>query len=126
MSRSHPSCLVLLVPSLQVKPVVTALQRCRGKLFRVAPIRRQKPSLRMCIGAWRSAMVPAHRVLDLSQNCGSLRARMPLPEQDEPLTAHAAMELCISLGAFAKDLHLVSSPLRMSSRIPLDTIVNGA
>jgi hypothetical protein len=78
----------------------------------------------MRILSWGSAMVPAHRLLNLAQNRNPLGARLPLPEQDKSLAAHTATELSVPVRAFAKDLHLLSVSLPRGSLIPPVNIVN--
>jgi hypothetical protein len=39
----------------------------------------------------------------------ALRARLPVPEHDEPLSANAAVSFSISFGCFTKYLHLRTS-----------------
>lgn len=96
----------------QIRHLIAALERRCSQLARVAPLRSQKAPLRMRIGTVGRAMVPAHCFLDLAQNRNPLRARLTLPEQDEALAANTAMELGISLRAFAKNFHVVSLPVR--------------
>jgi hypothetical protein len=67
-------------------------------------------------------MVPAHCLLDFAQNPDPLRARVPLPEKNKALAAHAATEFSRPVRAPAKDLHLLSSPA--GSPIPPVTISN--
>jgi hypothetical protein len=59
----------------------------------------------MCLLALLIAMLAAQRVLDFFHSFDPLRARLPLPEQDESQSTYATVRLGISIRAVAQDLH---------------------
>jgi hypothetical protein len=79
--------------------------RCAGEGDRTTQLRDHKAVLRMRLGACLVPVMAAKNLLNLMQGLKALGARLPLPEENKSLPAHATLHLGIPARAFAKNLH---------------------
>jgi hypothetical protein len=60
----------------------------------------------MSLRTRRSTVMAAQGILNLVPGFGAPGVRLPLPEDDESLSAHATMAFSVPVRALAEDLHL--------------------
>jgi len=70
-----------------------------------APLWNQKTVLRVCLRTCCIPVMVAEDLLNLVQSGDAFHARLPIPEHNKTLSAHAAMSLGVPNCAFAEHLH---------------------
>ena len=86
--------------------------RRTGKCDRTTQLRNHEAVLRMGFWACLVPVMAAKHFLDLVQRLMALGTRLPLPEKNKALSAHATMNFGVPVRAFAEDLHLEASFFR--------------
>jgi len=90
--------------------------RSAGESDRTTQLRDHEAVLRMSLRTSLIPVVTAKHLLNLMQRLMALVARLPLPEENEALSADATFDLGIAVRALAKNLHFKPLVLPGSSR----------
>ncbi len=80
-----------------------------GKSHRTTQFRDHKAVLRMGLRTRLVPVMAAKHLLNLMQGLMALGARLPLPEENEALSAYATTNFGIPVRGFAENLHFQAS-----------------
>jgi hypothetical protein len=69
------------------------------------PVRHQENNLGVRLGPGTAAVFKAYRFLNFLPKLSAFSVGLAVPEQDEALTASAAIELCVAVRFLAQHLH---------------------